>query len=161
VFCDQCGAQVPEQARFCPSCGKAFGGAPAGPGPNFVTGRVARHLRPLGICWLILSLLRLVPGIVLMGIFGETGRRFFPGMPFFLHGLLSGIGFTFLTVAVLGFAAGWGLLQREPWARMLSLVLGVLNLIEFPIGTGLGIYTLWVLAPAESEREYRQLPRMT
>jgi hypothetical protein len=31
-----------------------------------------------------------------------------------------------------------------------------LNLINFPLGSALGIYTLWVLLPAESEREYNQ-----
>ena len=42
-------------------------------------------------------------------------------------------------------AAGYGLLKRRPWARMLTLVLGILNLINIPIGTVMGVYTLWVL----------------
>ena len=50
-------------------------------------------------------------------------------------------------------------MQREPWARMLAIVLGVLNLFDLPFGTALGIYTLWVLLPAESEREYRETVR--
>jgi hypothetical protein len=40
---------------------------------------------------------------------------------------------------------------------MLVIVLGVISLIEVPFGTALGIYTLWVLLPAQSEAEYRQL----
>jgi zinc-ribbon domain len=156
MFCDRCGTQVPDQARFCPSCGKAFGSpvTPALP----PTGRVARHVRLLAIFWLILSLFRLIPGVVLMGISG-AGRAYIPGVPFFVHGLLSGLGFMFLAGAILGAAAGWGLLQREPWARMLAIVMAVLNLLDPPFGTALGIYTLWVLLPAESEQEYRQLPR--
>jgi hypothetical protein len=157
MFCDRCGTQVPDEARFCPSCGKAFGNTVA-MGGVLTTGRVARHVRLLAILWLILSLFRLIPGLVLMGIFG-AGRAFIPGIPFFVHGIVSGIGFMFIVGAVLGLAAGWGLLQREPWGRMLALVMGVLNLLDPPFGTALGIYTLWVLLPAESEQEYRQLPR--
>jgi zinc-ribbon domain len=154
MFCDRCGTSIPEQAYFCPSCGKPFGGAAETPG----VGRVARHVRLLGILWLILAAFRLIPGLILMGIFG-AGRRFIPGVPFFIHGLVSGIGFVFLISAILGLAAGWGLLQRESWARTLAIVLGVLNLLDPPFGTALGVYTLWVLLPSQCEREYRELPR--
>jgi NADH:ubiquinone oxidoreductase subunit 4 (subunit M) len=116
-------------------------------------------VRVLGILWLVLSIFRLIPGLALVGFFG-AGRRFIPEMPFFLHGLLSSIGFLFLIGAVAGLAAGWGLLQRESWARMLAIVIAVLNLVDLPFGTALGIYTLWVLLPAESEREYQQMVRV-
>lgn len=155
MFCDHCGAAISDTARFCPSCGAALGGgAPYAP-PGGAQGRVARHARIAGICWLILSFFRLVPALVLMGI--SHVPRFIPGVPFFVHGILSGIGFLFMFFALLGLVAGWGLMQHEPWARMLAIVLAVVNLIEFPLGTALGIYTLWVLLPAESEREYRSL----
>ena len=48
--------------------------------------------------------------------------------------------------------AGWGLLTRKPWARILAIVVGILNLVNFPIGTAIGLYTLWVLMqPAATE----------
>ena len=31
---------------------------------------------------------------------------------------------------------------------MLAIVVAILALLKFPIGTALGIYTLWVLAPS-------------
>lgn len=37
---------------------------------------------------------------------------------------------------------------------MLGIVIGILALVRFPFGTALGIYTLWVLAPNPSGREY-------
>ena len=40
---------------------------------------------------------------------------------------------------------GIGLLKRKAWARILLLVGGFLNLLDFPLGTALGIYTIWVL----------------
>jgi len=80
-----------------------------------------------------------------------------PGIPFFVHGLIRGIGAMFLAGAALGIIAGWGLLERQPWARMLAIVLGFISLLEMPFGTALGIYTLWVLLPAQSEEEYRRM----
>jgi hypothetical protein len=44
-----------------------------------------------------------------------------------------------------GIIAGVGLLGFHSWARILALVLAVLNLPGFPIGTLLGIYTLYAL----------------
>jgi uncharacterized membrane protein YecN with MAPEG domain len=55
----------------------------------------------------------------------------------------------------------WGLFQRESWARILGLVLGFLALLRPPFGTALGIYTLWVLLPEHSSREYDRLSRAT
>jgi len=34
---------------------------------------------------------------------------------------------------------------------------GFLALLNIPIGTALGIYTLWVLLPQQSDEEYRSL----
>ncbi len=40
---------------------------------------------------------------------------------------------------------GIGLLKRKSWARILVLIIGCLDLLEIPIGTAIGIYTIWVL----------------
>ena len=44
----------------------------------------------------------------------------------------------------------------EPWARVLALILAFLDLINVPFGTALGVYTLWVLLPAQSEEDYEK-----
>ena len=41
--------------------------------------------------------------------------------------------------------AGIGLLKRCQWARVLTLILSCIDLIEIPFGTALGVYSLWVL----------------
>lgn len=53
-------------------------------------------------------------------------------------------------LSVPGIIAGVGLLQRWSWARVLAIVLGFLNLPNFPIGTAIGIYTIWVLLQEET-----------
>ena len=153
MFCDRCGTQLPETAAFCPSCGKAMRVTPMMP----VRSRLAGHLRLLGILWLAISIFRLLPGLFLFSIFHHIIPQLGGGVPFFVHELLRGIGALLLGGAILGIIAGWGLLERQPWARMLAIVLGFVSLLEMPFGTALGIYTLWVLLPAESEQEYRRI----
>lgn len=57
--------------------------------------------------------------------------------------------FLFL-LAVPSIAGGIGLLKGKSWARILVLILGIFNLIDFPIGTLIGIYTIWVLLNQET-----------
>jgi hypothetical protein len=80
-----------------------------------------------------------------------------PAVTMWLHPLLMIVGWLILLKAAVGFITGWGLLQREDWARTMALVIGFIALINIPLGTALGVYTLWVLLPAQSDDEYRAL----
>jgi hypothetical protein len=122
-------------------------------------GRIAGHVRLLGILWIGLSAFRLIPAMILLFIANPSIRILPPEVPDFLPVLLQSIGVALLVVAGLGVAAGWGLLERLPWARMLAIVLGCLSLLDMPFGTALGVYSLWVLLPAKSEEEYRRMER--
>ena len=62
------------------------------------------------------------------------------------------------TLSVPGLIAGIGLLKRRPWARILTIVLSVLNLINIPFGTILGIYGLWVLLSQDTARSFGVTP---
>jgi hypothetical protein len=128
-----------------------------------VQSRIAGHIRMLGILWLALSGMLLVGGAVVLAIFRTGGLwegGFPPGSPPFVHDILSFIGILLLGGGLLGVIAGWGLLDRQAWARMLTIVLACFALLLFmPFGTLLGIYTLWVLLPAQSEEEYRKISR--
>ncbi|KAA3663671.1 MAG: hypothetical protein DWQ04_09610 [Chloroflexi bacterium] len=53
-------------------------------------------------------------------------------------------GFLFVLSAI-GILTGWGLLKQKSWARILAIVIGFLNLLNFPLGTLMGVYTIWVL----------------
>lgn len=47
--------------------------------------------------------------------------------------------------------AGYGLLRGRGWARVWSLIAGVLNLPCLPFGTGVAIYAFWVHLSADSQ----------
>ncbi len=57
-----------------------------------------------------------------------------------------------LLLSLPGLITGWGMLKLRPWARILGIVLAVISLINFPIGTAIGVYGLWVLLTKETER---------
>ena len=157
MFCDACGEALQTSQGFCAKCGKEVrpGFSVAYPRPD----RVREHVRLLGILWLAYSAFHVVGGMVLsilaQTIFSRNAHFGGPG-PFFLHSLFAFLGLMLFVKALLGFIAGWGLLQREPWARILVLVLAFIALLDPPLGTALGIYTLWVLLPADSEKQYMQ-----
>jgi len=54
-------------------------------------------------------------------------------------------------VSIPGIVGGIGLLKRLSWARILVLVISVLHLFRIPIGTALGIYSIWVLTNEETK----------
>ena len=69
------------------------------------------------------------------------------------------LAFFFALSAVLNLIGGIGILKRKNWARYLVMVLSVLDLFNFPIGTALGIYCIWVLAKDETARLFAQPAR--
>ena len=77
--------------------------------------------------------------------------------PNWLAPLIPLIGIAAVTWALLAAFAGYALLTRKPWGRTLALVVAILSLIKIPVGTALGIYTLWALAPETSGAEYDAL----
>ncbi|HEY1658221.1 MAG TPA: hypothetical protein VGG14_07735 [Candidatus Sulfotelmatobacter sp.] len=156
MYCDACGTAVQPGQGFCSGCGKQI----IGPVESLRgRRRVQDHIHLLSIFWFAISAFNSIIGVVLYII---ANTLLAPGgaanAPDFLRPLLSVVAIIILGGSALGFCAGWGLMHREPWARALTLVLGFLVLfINIPIGTAVGIYTLWVLLPAESEQEYSVL----
>lgn len=163
MFCDKCGTPLEAGQHFCNRCGKELSGVAIIGYPR--RGRVQEHVRLLGILWMALSAFDAVEGAVLYILANTLFMAHFQGGPppeakLFLHPLLSFIAIMLVIKAAAGFAAGWGLLQREPWARVLSLVVAFLSLfINIPFGTALGVYTMWVLLPTKSEEEYEAQSR--
>jgi hypothetical protein len=95
-------------------------------------------LNLIGSCAILLF--ALVPAM------GSTGDGF--GLIASVFGI--GIGFLFVAGgALLGLAAGLGLLRLKNWARILAIVLAIPTLLAFPIGTAIGVLIIWYLVKAE------------
>lgn len=107
---------------------------------------LAQHVTILGWLYIATSLIGLVAACLFMLLFTgiAAAAHDAEGTPVLLTiGTLLG-GFLAL-IGVPSLIAGIGLLRRHNWARILALVLGFFQLPSFPIGTALGLYTLWVL----------------
>jgi hypothetical protein len=173
-YCPKCGKAIVGAVAFS-AAGPAMGqaGRPAAASAGRAAGsdgRVRRNLQTLATLWMINGILRLA-GVGWMMVFGTMffpslrgwgrgvvwplGGRWGLDIPF-LGGLIS-VGVFLGLFGVLHLVLAWGLFEREPWARMLGVVIGFLALLRFPLGTALGIYTLWVLLPEGSGAEYERL----
>jgi hypothetical protein len=157
MYCQYCGTAIGDDYRFCAACGRALGAQIVQRAPS--RSNLPRHLQILGSLWIVVAVLNLL-GAGALFLLSHTpllvievpflGPNFFPA----LFGMLTWL---VLVKAVACFAAGFGLLEHRAWARPLAIVLAFISLIKIPIGTALGIYTLWVLLPARAEEEYRLL----
>ncbi|HBY59373.1 MAG TPA: hypothetical protein DEH78_06095 [Solibacterales bacterium] len=120
---------------------------------------MAGHVRVLGILMIVLGSLTLVAGLVLATVLG--GIAGIVGMAADDEALvavpiLGAVGvflfFFLMLLGLPGIIAGWGLLYHQSWARILAIILSVLNLPSIPVGTAVGVYGLWVLLSAEGAR---------
>jgi hypothetical protein len=50
-----------------------------------------------------------------------------------------------LLVSILGLIGGIGLLSFQKWSRVFVMVIAAVGCLAIPIGTILGVYSLWVL----------------
>jgi hypothetical protein len=169
--CSACGNPLSPDARFCPRCGgqTLFQPQPGSPYSQtpMAYDRVSRNIQGLGILWLVYAGLRIFSGVfgvlILHGLFGHHfGNSDFnlgwsPFGSMWLASLWPMALFSLLTSVCCILLTGYALLTRQPWGRVFAIIFGILALIHLPLGTALGIYTLWVLAPGASGDEYAAL----
>ena len=53
---------------------------------------------------------------------------------------------------------GWGLLKFKPWARIAGIIVAMLSLFQFPLGTAFGVYALVILFRKETEALFAKQP---
>ena len=120
-----------------------------------------QHVKILGWVYTVANLFFLVLGVLVYFLLTTIGvlSGDLETLP-----LLSTVGVFVLSLLALlglpGIVAGFGLLAHKAWARYLAIVLGLLNLLNFPIGTVMGVYTLWVLMQNQAADYFTQPPRV-
>jgi hypothetical protein len=139
------------------------------PGLEFQLQNYAGKVKALAVVWFVYAGVSLLAGLAglafanafLSGHFGPWmhgpwARGPLPPEwlgPAFLH-------FAWVVVVVragLALAAGWGLMERSEWGRIVAIVAAFLSLLKFPFGTALGIWTLVVLLGYRNSTLYEQL----
>lgn len=121
------------------------------------------HVKVLGVLNIVSGALGLCSALVLGLVFaaGAVGASADPDAAV----ALPIIGLTGITLVLFVAAAslpaviiGYGLYRLRPWARIAGIVLSILSLLVFPLGTALGIYGLWVLFSTEGARLFTTTP---
>ena len=108
------------------------------------------HVKVVGWLWIfngLLSILMAIIGLVIINLnvpdAGDSLLASAGAVCFFVPGVIAYI------------LAGYGLLNYKGWARILAMILAILNLILFPIGTAIGIYTLIIMFNKETVALFR------
>jgi hypothetical protein len=170
MYCSGCGQALAPGQAVCSQCGRAVA-PPVPPVPNlaFQLANYSGRIRALSIVWFIYGGLSLVLGIIglffanafFSGAFGPWANGPWmhgPWGPDMMFPFLLRFAWVFLILrSGLALAAGWGLMERAPWGRVVAIVAAILGLIKVPIGTALGIWTLVTLLGYRNSTLYENL----
>ena len=122
-----------------------------------------QHVSILGVLYIAFGVLGMVTAVGMLALFGgaagivslvsEQEPDAAVAVP--ILGVLAVVLFTIIAVlSIPGLAVGIGLVKFQSWARIGGLILSALNLLNFPFGTALGFYGLWVLLNKETEAAF-------
>jgi len=114
--------------------------------------RLEDHKKILGILYVITSMLTIMAMLVLHAIlttvfafaFSEAGPdeqavfQLIMAIARYVQVLVITV------VAVPTLIAGIGLLTRQSWAMIFSLIVACFKLFSFPVGTAIGVYAIWI-----------------
>ena len=113
--------------------------------------KVGNRERPLGLCWIVYSIFRLIAAVWLLSFFGTATVMFGALLtrvpnPYSLMSVFHLIytGWIVLSAAsgIVGILAGIALLAGAGASRILSLLAAFFSMPFLPVGTTLGVYTL-------------------
>jgi hypothetical protein len=165
MYCSGCGQAMDPGQGFCPKCGRAVALMvfPM-PDPQFVLASYAGKVRVLGILWLVYAGLSTILGFAGLAV----AHAFFSGaFGTWMHGPMPPtwvfpaiLHFAWLMLALRGIlaaVAGWGLLERTEWGRIVAIIAAIVCLIKIPFGTALGIATLIILLGYRNSMLYEQI----
>ena len=143
-YCFRCGKEIEANATFCWNCGVQLKPVIAS-APSLRVPRIS--VRPSGVT--ILAVLYWLSAIV--AILG--GLAYVAGMAYLLPlaflALFWIVGGVLIVIGILDIVIGWGVWSLRKWARTVAIVLAIVGLISFPIGTIISIITLWYLFKPE------------
>jgi hypothetical protein len=108
------------------------------------------HVQILGWLRIIGAALMAVIGVILLiflaglGMFSSAASG--EAAPFWVLTMVAiFVGGLMVVLALPALLAGIGLLRRKEWGRILALIVGVFDLLNFPIGTLIAVYSFYVL----------------
>jgi hypothetical protein len=110
------------------------------------------HKRVLGILYIISGAFQIIGMLFLSALISTLFPFIFnqadPDIAWILEWIVPFIRIISISVIVVlsipSIVGGWGILNQKSWAMTLLLIMGCFKLFSFPVGTALGVYTIWV-----------------
>jgi hypothetical protein len=90
-------------------------------------------------------------GVMLFAPWFNGAPLWTPDEAVVVFAVVSGTSAVLLAIGVPCLIAGVGLLKHKGWARVLAIIVAVLAVTSFPVGTAAGLYAFWVLTHKETE----------
>ena len=110
-----------------------------------------QHVTIVATLQIVFGVLKLLLAAIIFVVFAAGGLISGDLQAMAIIGTVGLIVVVFLVaLAIPGIVGGIGLLKGKSWARLLVLVLAVLDLLDFPLGTAVSVYTIWVLLNGET-----------
>ncbi|MEM0120334.1 MAG: zinc ribbon domain-containing protein [Thermoprotei archaeon] len=148
--CPVCNLEVPANAAFCPNCGanlstQAYSAPTQSPSqaqpqqPTIPTPPPQQQpQRPTGV--VILAALEFISAVLVLvtGIFAGSVLGF-------IAAPLASLGVLFILIGLVELLLAWGLYMGRSWARLVAMLFAVIGLLDFPLGTILGLLILYYL----------------
>ncbi len=69
--------------------------------------------------------------------------------------VMASIAAIVLIFAITGITGSIGLLEKREWGRILVLIISFFNLLHVPVGTALGVYSIWTLLNEEAIKLFK------
>jgi uncharacterized protein YacL len=125
----------------------------------FEEGTMNGHVRALAVMQIVYASMGLLLGLVVFMLFGGIAGIVTVSAPFDesivavpILTIIGGVaGSVLILLSLPRLLAGIGLLKLRGWGRVLTMVVSVIGLIDFPFGTALGIYGLWVMTNSDTQ----------
>lgn len=120
------------------------------------------HAKILGIIFLIfgglgvLAVIGVLIFLVGMGgvaVFNTNGSDSIPIVVMFL--IFGGVTLVALIFIIPQLIAGWSLLKGNGRSKIWVILSAVINVLNFPIGTAIGVYAFWFTFGEEGKRYFR------
>lgn len=119
-----------------------------------------RQVTVIGALWIAMGAIGIIIGFTVFGVL--WGISFIPEMgyeaPLILRTVGFGVGVLFFIFSVPEIIGGIALLKKLEWGRILTLVVAFFNLLSFPFGTALGIYSIVILFKEKTIRLFKSPP---
>ncbi|MGB2960635.1 MAG: hypothetical protein WBG01_12420 [Bacteroidota bacterium] len=128
-----------------------------------------KHVTVVGVLNIVYSAVNLLAAAVLVGV--AAGTKHIVEILYYRHvihprdfpyelwdiipAVLILIAFLIVIFSLPGIIGGIGVLRRKEWGRIVVLVISFFNLLNVPLGTILGAYSIWAMMTSETVSLFR------